>query len=75
MIKAVVYDGIVFTDYSWDFEKQAIIGMKARYMNVKKLNYGSIVKLRKNGITYTIIIERLSEQMNELKNKHLDVTA
>ena len=68
MIKAVVYDGKVFSEYAWDYTKKAIIGVKGRYLTVKKLNYGSIVKLKNNGVNYKIIIERLTEQMDELLN-------
>lgn len=63
MIKTVVYDNNIFYDYAWDFQKQSIIGRNGRYLNANKLNYGSVVKLKKNGIIYTVIIEKLSEQM------------
>ena len=66
MFKTLVYNGVVFGDYTWDDEKQSIIGKKGRYLTPKKLNYGSIVKIRKKGVLYTIIIEDLSVQMNNI---------
>ncbi len=66
MIKTVMYDGIIYHDYAWDYQKKAIIGRNGRYLTTLKLNYGSVVKLNKNGKLTTVIIEKLSDQMDKL---------
>jgi hypothetical protein len=66
MIKAVRYNGTIFYDYSWDYQKKAVVGRNGRYLQPNKLNYGSIVKLKQNGTLYTVIIEKLSEEMDKL---------
>jgi hypothetical protein len=69
MIRRVVYDGETFNEYSWDYHKKAIIGRNGRYLKPNRLKYGSIVNIKKNGIIYTVILEKLEEQMDELQKK------
>ena len=72
MNSTVIYNGMVFHGYTWDYEKQLVIGKRDRHLKPNVLKYGRICTLIKDYGPFTVNIDKLAIQMDILKKKKED---